>query len=70
MIGFDNQPPRILRLSEVLSRFPVSKSTWWNGVKAGIYPKQVSLGPRAVGWLESEINDLILNSLKRASNGN
>jgi hypothetical protein len=30
---------------------PVSKSTWWAGIKAGIYPKQVRLSKRTIGWL-------------------
>lgn len=25
---------------------PISKSSWWAGVKAGRYPKSVKLGPR------------------------
>jgi predicted DNA-binding transcriptional regulator AlpA len=28
-------------------------------VKAGRFPRQIQLGARAVGWLESEINDYI-----------
>lgn len=27
---------------------PVGKSTWWEGVRSGRYPKPVKLGPRIV----------------------
>ncbi len=40
----------VLRLPDVLRLFPVSKSCWWAGIKSGIYPKPVVLGPRARGW--------------------
>ena len=39
---------------------PISLSSWWEGVKAGIYPKPVKLGgARAVGWRVEDIRDLI-----------
>jgi len=38
---------------------PVSKSTWWNGVKTGFYPKPVKLSPRCTAWRVSDIRALI-----------
>lgn len=38
---------------------PVSKSTWWAGVKSGRYPKPVKLGPRITAWRVSDIMALI-----------
>jgi predicted DNA-binding transcriptional regulator AlpA len=38
----------LLRLNEVLRRFPVSKSSWWLGVKERRYPAPVKIGRRAV----------------------
>jgi prophage regulatory protein len=29
---------------------PVSKSTWWAGIKDGRFPKPVKLGPRITAW--------------------
>ena len=52
----------LLRLSEILGPdgpIPVSKSTWWAGVKSGRYPKPVKLGPRVTAWRASEIAALI-----------
>jgi len=55
----DNQTEKLLRLRDVLDRIPVSKSTWWAGVKKGRFPKPIKLGPRTTCWKESEINNLI-----------
>ena len=38
---------------------PVSKSTWWAGVKDGRYPKPVKLGPRITAWRVEDILALI-----------
>ena len=39
---------------------PVSKSTWWEGVKSGRYPKPVmSLGLRITAWRVEDIRALI-----------
>ncbi len=49
----------LLRLPEVLKRFPVSRSTWWAGVKSGKFPKSVKIGPRMTAWRMSDIESLI-----------
>ena len=39
---------------------PVSKSTWWEGVKTGRYPKPIkSLGRRITAWRVEDIRALI-----------
>ena len=38
---------------------PVSRSTWWQGVKDGRFPKPVKLGPKTTAWRVEEIRDLI-----------
>ena len=51
-----------LRLSSILAPngpIPVSKSTWWEGVKTGRYPKPVKLGPRITAWRVKDIQQLI-----------
>ncbi len=47
------------RLPVVLANFPVSKSSWWAGVKAGRFPKAVKLGPRMTAWRVEDIRALI-----------
>ena len=39
-----------LRISQVLSLVPVSKSNWWEGCRTGRYPKPFKLGPRTTVW--------------------
>lgn len=41
------------------ARIPVSKSTWWAGVKAGRYPAPVKLGPRITAWRVEDVLALI-----------
>lgn len=41
---------------------PVSKSTWWAGVKSGRFPKPIKLGPRITVWRVEDIRDLIHQS--------
>lgn len=54
----DNQ--KLLRLGGVLSKFPVSRSAWYAGVKNGIYPAGIKVGGgRTVAWTESSIDELI-----------
>lgn len=38
---------------------PVKKSTWWAGVKSGIYPQPVKLSPRTTAWPVEQIRALI-----------
>lgn len=39
---------------------PVSRSTWWAGVKSGRYPKPTrSFGERITAWSAKDINDLL-----------
>jgi len=40
---------------------PVSKSTWWAGIKIGRYPAPVKLGPRITVWRVDDIKALINN---------
>jgi len=51
-----------VRLSGILAPsgpIPVSKSTWWAGVKSGRYPSPVKLGPRITAWRVEDIRKLI-----------
>ena len=49
--------PRILRLPLVRERTGLSRSSIYLRISEGRFPKPVSLGERAVGWLESEITE-------------
>ena len=38
---------------------PISRSTWWQGVRTGRYPKPVKLGERITAWRVEDIRRLI-----------
>lgn len=48
-----------LRLPDVLKLVPVSKSTWWAGVKDGRFPKSVKLSPKITAWRVEDIRNFI-----------
>ncbi|KQZ77755.1 hypothetical protein ASD55_07815 [Rhodanobacter sp. Root561] len=57
--------PQIVRIpatktkSETAGIYPVSRSTWWAGVRAGRYPQPVKLGARITAWRVEDIRALI-----------
>jgi prophage regulatory protein len=53
IIGNPNAEPPIPAI------IPVGKSTWWEGVKSGRFPKPVKLGPRITAWRVEDIRLLI-----------
>jgi prophage regulatory protein len=51
-----------LRLKSIVGSsglIPISKSTWWAGVKAGRFPKPIKLGPRITAWRVEDIRSLV-----------
>ena len=48
-----------VRVKQILKVIPVSKSTWWAGIKSGRFPQPVRLGPRIVAWRVEDIRNLI-----------
>jgi predicted DNA-binding transcriptional regulator AlpA len=38
---------------------PISKSTWWAGVKSGVFPRPIKLSPRITVWRVEDIRALI-----------
>ena len=56
-----------LRLPQILgdpranipALIPISKSSWWAGIKAGRYPQGIHLGPRTTAWTVVSIRALI-----------
>lgn len=56
---------RFLRLSDVLDRLAISRSSLYTGIKNGIFPAPKKLGARTAVWLESEITAFIKSFDKR-----
>lgn len=59
-----NMSEYVLRLPEVKKRTGLSRSTIYAAVRLGTFPVPISLGERAVGWLESSISAWIDDRVK------
>lgn len=55
---------RILRLPTVKARTGLSRSTIYLRIAEGRFPKPISLGDRAVGWIEAEVNDWLTQQIE------
>ena len=50
-----------VRLKTILQVIPVSKSTWWAGVKTGRFPEPLKVGSRITVWRVEEIRKVMVN---------
>jgi prophage regulatory protein len=62
------QPSKILRFKQVSDRTGYRSSAIYEKIKRGEFPKPISLGARAVGWLESEIEAWIAARVQASRN--
>ncbi len=62
-------PEGVVRLPVVLKVLSIGKTTWWNGIKTGRYPKPVKLGPRMSAWRVEDIRALFADPTKGAADG-
>lgn len=60
----------ILRLPAVKARTGLSRSTIYLRVSQGTFPKPVSLGTRAVGWVEAEIQEWLQRQIETSRKAN
>ena len=58
----------LLRFNQVKSRVGLSKSTTYQMIAAGLFPRPIKIGvnARAVGWVESEVNNWIEEQISRS----
>ncbi len=56
-----NKPIRLIRLNEVLAMTGLSRSGVYRSIEKQQFPKQVSLGDRAVAWVESEVQAWVID---------
>ena len=66
---FNPGEPTILRRRQVEARTGLARSTIYQYIQEGAFPKPVQLGPRAVGWIEAEVSEWIRARLKVARDG-
>ncbi|WP_092438927.1 AlpA family transcriptional regulator [Collimonas sp. OK607] len=50
---------KIIRLPELKKKLGASRSFIYYSIKKGTFPKQISIGIRAVGWLDTEVETWI-----------
>ena len=55
---------RFLRLPEVKTITSLSRSTIYLRMEEGAFPRSVSLGGRAVGWVESEVLEWVTRRIE------
>lgn len=48
---------KVQRLPEVIEDSGRCRSSIYAGIAAGTFPKPIKLGPRAIGWLRSDIQN-------------
>ncbi|MHB1516413.1 MAG: helix-turn-helix transcriptional regulator [Acidiferrobacteraceae bacterium] len=47
-------------MPQILALIPISRSSWWAGVRSGKYPRPIKLGPRTTAWRAADIQALIV----------
>jgi predicted DNA-binding transcriptional regulator AlpA len=48
-----------VRLPQILSLIPISRSAWWAGIREGKFPKGIKLGSKTTVWRAEAIRALI-----------
>ena len=64
-----NVSPSFLRLKQIIGDqkakppiqpiIPLSKTTWWNGVRAGRYPQPIKLSDNVTAWRSDNFQNLV-----------
>jgi prophage regulatory protein len=49
-----------VRLPKILEVLPVSRSTWWAGIKSGRFPAGIKFGTRTTVWRVEDIREVML----------
>jgi prophage regulatory protein len=57
---------KIWRLPDVLEQTGLSRSTIYEMIGRGEFPRQINLGPRAVGWIGDDVLDWIDFKIREA----
>lgn len=61
ILGNKNASPPVAPL------IPIGKTSWWDGIKKGRFPKPVKLGARITAWRVEDILELIKNPNQKIS---
>jgi prophage regulatory protein len=66
MSDVNSSRPRLLRLPAVMERTGYKRTKIYELIERGEFPRQISIGARAVAWIESEIDGWIETQIKNA----
>lgn len=61
---FTSGRSRLIRLPEVMDRIPLSRTSIYNRINDGTFPKPIKLGSKSVAWLESSIDEWIASHVE------
>lgn len=64
-----NQAPSIIRRKQVEQRVALSRTTIYDMVRNGTFPKPIALGAGSVGWVESEVTDWLNERISKRDKG-
>lgn len=56
---------KMLRMKNVLEITGLSRSTVYESIKQGNFPKQIKLGVKAVGWTSDSINEWLESKINQ-----
>lgn len=56
---------RFLKLKEVMQKTALSRSAIYRKMNEDQFPQSISLGDRAVAWVESEVDEWMEDCLQR-----
>ncbi len=59
---------RLIRLKEVIDCTGLGRSTLYKFIADGQFPRPVSLGDRAVAWVDAEVDEWILAKVEARDN--
>ena len=51
-----------VRLPQILSLIPISRSAWWAGIREGKFPQGIKLGSKTTVWRAEDIRHFIERS--------
>jgi prophage regulatory protein len=64
-VRFDFPRTGLVRLKSILAPLgpvPVGKTTWWQGVRSGRFPRPTKLSSKITVWRAEDIHDLIIKA--------
>lgn len=56
----------VIRISVVMARTGLARSTIYAKIAASEFPEPISLGARAVGWLEDEVEQWLADRVEQS----